>query len=153
MPQGFDQVLRDLCLDQDVSCQVLWSTCADQNLELGQAFALRSINDCGAFMVPTTAILCAPLSGKSAVNVFALNNSPDRSHPRRYVGIPCSSRPSTSSTTWAPGSVSAYSSGISPPSANWGDFSHSLALSRSPKTSRARSVSLATRIMRSDSSG
>src|SRR5208283_3564570 len=86
--QGFNQFFRNTRFYQHIQSQVLCPLRSNQDLQLSQARALRAIDNSGSFLVPSSTVFCAPFARECFFSVFALDDSPKRSHAKPSKTIP-----------------------------------------------------------------
>src|SRR5690606_10025141 len=109
----------------------------------------RSIYHRRSRAIPPPWINSSSFAVKGCQTVFRFCNSVSLRHQEN---IPWSSRPISDSTSFAPGSVSEYSNGETPPKALFGSLNHCRAICLSSNSSRVKSNSLPILRSLSDSS-
>ena len=103
-----------------------------------QRSGFRAINDPRSREIPAPSVPPRPVAGESSRGKTPAIETPDRDGVR-HEKTPSSKRPRTASTSRAPGSVRARSSGVRPASTRSGRFSQRRVRSFVPKVLLARS--------------
>lgn len=130
-------------LDGDkIGRQVLAGREVDKHLQRRKGKRPRSIEDGASPRVPPPRVAPGAFPRERVIfAVFPLGDSPDLAQAK----IPCSMRPSSSSTSRMPASVSRSDTGVCPPSAGIASWNHPAACSSSSKTCKAWTASRARR--------